>query len=199
MEADQSGSGQLGVFTWANGFTLLRLLGAPAFAWLLLGAHDTLAAAVLLGVLGSTDWVDGFLARRLGQVSKVGKVFDPVADRILLLVAVCSAIDWGAVPLWLGVVVLVREVIVSSAVLALAAAGAERIDVLWIGKAGTFALMLSLPLFFGFHAEPGWRDVLVAPAWIAAIAGIALSWGAAGAYLPAARRALRAAHADTGG
>ena len=99
---------------------------------------------MLLAVLGATDWIDGYVARRYHQVSTLGKVLDPAADRILVGTAVIAVIVHGAVPLWFGVATLAREVLVSVMVVLLAALGAARINVLWVGKAGTFALMFVL-------------------------------------------------------
>ena len=124
------------------------------FVWLL-ADDELLAAAALLAVLGATDWVDGWVARRFDQGSDLGKVLDPVADRILLLVAGVALIVQGSVPLVVGILVLAREVVVSVAVLALAAAGARRIDVQWVGKAGTLALMFAFPLFLWADAIHG--------------------------------------------
>ena len=133
------------ILTAPNVITLVRLLCIPLFLWLLFGAHRQTAAAVLLAVLGATDWVDGFVARRYGQVSTFGKVLDPTADRILVGTAVISIMVYGAVPLWFGLATIAREVLVSAMVLLLAALGAARIDVLWVGKAGTFGLDVRLP------------------------------------------------------
>src|SRR5438105_7243077 len=102
-----------------------------------------MAAAYLLGFLGATDWVDGYVARHFHQVSTLGKVLDPVADRVLLGVGVVAIMIDGSVPIWLGSLVLVREVLVSLAVFVLALMGARRIDVQWVGKAGTLALMFA--------------------------------------------------------
>ena len=68
----------------------------------------------MLGALGATDWVDGYLARRLNQVSEFGKVFDPIADRILFIVAIVAIMIDGSMPIWFGVAVLAREVLVGS-------------------------------------------------------------------------------------
>src|SRR5664280_1586667 len=81
-----------------------------------------------------------------------GKVLDPVADRVLVLTAVITIMIHGAVPIWFGVATLAREMVVSVAVLWLASLGAARIDVLWVGKAGTFALMTPYPLFLVSHS-----------------------------------------------
>jgi cardiolipin synthase (CMP-forming) len=178
------------VLTAANVVTAARLASIPVFCWLLFGAGRQTAAAILLGVLGATDWVDGQLARRLHQVSTVGKVLDPAADRLLVGTAVVAVIVHGAVPLWFGVLTLAREVIVSGTVLVLAGLGARRIDVLWIGKAGTFALMVAYPGFLISHGTAGWQVPFHDVAWATGGLGLVLAWVAAVAYLVPARRAL---------
>lgn len=178
------------ILTVPNAVTALRLALVPVFVWLLFGAHRQTAAALLLGGLGATDWVDGFVARRFGQVSTLGKVLDPAADRILVATGVISVIVAGAVPLWLGVATVVREALVSLAVLMLAALGSERIDVLWVGKAGTFGLMCAYPAFLLSHGSASWQVPFHVFAWVCAGPGLALAWVAALSYLAPARRAL---------
>lgn len=178
------------ILTVPNAITALRLACVPVFVWLLFGAHRQVAAAIVLAVLGATDWVDGFVARRWHQVSTVGKVLDPTADRILVGTAVISVIVAGAVPVWFGVLTLVREVLVSGAVLLLAGLGAERIDVLWVGKAGTFGLMFAYPTFLLAHGHAGWQHPIEVIAWVAAVPALILAWIAAAAYIPLSRRAL---------
>ena len=177
------------ILTIPNVVTVARLGCVPLFLWLLFGRDDRTAAACLLALLGGTDWVDGYLARRLGQVSELGKVLDPTADRILLGTVVVSLLVDGGVPAVVGWGVIVREVLVSVAVVALAAAGAKRIDVQWAGKAGTLALMVAFPLFMLGEPGPGGRPAEVV-AWIFAVPGLVLSWYAAATYVPIARRAL---------
>lgn len=179
------------VLTVPNAVTVVRLLCLPLFLWLLFGAGRQTAAAVLLAVLGATDWVDGQLARRFHQVSTLGKVLDPLADRLLVGTAVIAVIVHGAVPLWFGFATLARELLVSVATLGLAALGARRMDVLWIGKAGTFALMFSYPAFLLGHGSAGWQVPIRDIAWVTGIVGLVLAWTAAVAYLVPARRALR--------
>ncbi|MGH9041782.1 MAG: CDP-alcohol phosphatidyltransferase family protein [Acidimicrobiia bacterium] len=177
------------MLTVPNVVTLARLLCVPLFCWLLFGRDDRTAAAWLLAVLGATDWVDGYLARRLNQVSELGKVLDPTADRILLGTVIVSLLIDGSVPTPVGVLLLVREVLVSVGVLALAAAGARRMDVQWAGKAGTLSLMFSLPLFMMGDHGPWGRPAELA-AWAFAIFGLGALWYAAFAYIPLARQAL---------
>ena len=179
-----------GILTVPNLITMVRLLCLPVFVWLVFGAKQQTAAAILLAVLGATDWVDGYVARRFHQVSTVGKVLDPTADRLLVGTAVIVIIVHGAVPLWFGVVTLAREVLVGLMVLVLAGLGAARIDVLWVGKAGTFGLMFAYPAFLLGHGAASWQDPVRVVAWIAGIAGLTLAWIAAAAYVEPARAAL---------
>ncbi len=195
--AGTDGAQDLGrILTVPNAVTGVRLLCIPLFVWLLFGAHRQTAAAILLGVLGATDWVDGQVARRFHQVSTLGKVLDPTADRILVGTAVVSVMVHGAVPLWFGIATLAREVLVSGTVLVLAALGARRIDVLWIGKAGAFGLMWAYPAFLLSHGTASWQVPFHEFAWVAGGLGLAFAWAAAVAYLWPARRALAEGRRD---
>jgi cardiolipin synthase len=184
------------ILTVPNAITMVRLACIPLFVWLLFGAHRPIWAAALLAVLGATDWVDGFVARRWHQVSTVGKVLDPTADRVLVGTAVISVMVAGAVPLWFGLLTVIREVLVSAAVLLLASLGAERIDVLWVGKAGTFGLMFAYPTFLLAHGHAGWQHPIEIVAWLSAIPALTLAWIAAAAYIPLSRRALSRGRAN---
>jgi cardiolipin synthase len=181
-----------GILTVPNLITALRLACLPVFVWLVFGDHAQTTAAIVLAVLGATDWVDGFVARRFHQVSVVGKVLDPTADRLLVGTAVIVIIVHGAVPVWFGVLTLSREVLVGGMVLILAALGASRIDVLWVGKAGTFGLMFAYPAFLLGHGSASWQAGVRDCAWIAGGVGLTLAWIAAAAYVKPARAALRA-------
>jgi cardiolipin synthase len=178
------------VLTLPNAITLARLACLPVFLWLLFGQDDRAAAAWLLAALGITDWVDGYLARHLGQVSELGKVLDPVADRLLFFVGAGGILIDGSVPTWFAVVVLARETLVGGATLILAAMGARRIDVTWFGKAGTFGLMVAFPLFLASHSDLSWADTAGVLAWVAGIPALAFSLYAAVLYVPIAQRAL---------
>jgi cardiolipin synthase len=178
------------ILTAPNVITLLRLLCIPLFLWLLFTKREQTAAAILLAVLGATDWVDGFVARRYGQVSTLGKVLDPTADRLLVGTAVISVLVYGAVPLWFGLATIAREVLVSAMVILLASLGAARIDVLWVGKAGTFGLMFAYPTFLLGYGDAGWQQPIKVIAWVTGITGLTLAWIAAGSYVGPARKAL---------
>jgi cardiolipin synthase len=135
--------------------------------------------------------VDGYVARRYHQVSNFGKVLDPTADRLLVGTAVISVMVYGAVPVWFGVATITREVLVSAMVVLLASLGAARIDVLWVGKAGTFGLMFAYPAFLLGYGNAGWQEPIKVVAWVTGVTGLALAWYAAGSYIGPARKALQ--------
>jgi cardiolipin synthase (CMP-forming) len=195
--AKETAPGDDRILTIPNVLSLGRLCCVPLFLWLLFGRDNRVAAAILLGVLGATDWVDGFIARRYDQVSTVGKVLDPTADRILLAVGIFAILVDGAVPAWVAWLAIFREVAVSAGVLALAALGARRIDVQWVGKAGTFLLMVAFPLFLVSHADDlSWADAARAVAWPCALVGLAFGYYSAIRYIPLGREALKAGRAS---
>jgi len=186
-EVVTEGSWRDSVFTLPNLITLVRLLLIPVYLWLLFDQHRYVGAGFLLGTLGATDWVDGQLARRMGQVSEFGKIFDPIVDRILVVTAVITVTWVGAAPIWFAVATLAREVVVSVAVLVLASLGAKRIDVLFIGKAGTFALMCAYPWFLFAYGPATWQRLFMVLAWVVGLIGLVLSWIAAYSYIGPAR------------
>lgn len=186
------------ILTVPNLVTVVRLCCIPVFVWLLARPHHSgwYPAALLLGALGITDGVDGYVARHFDQVSNVGKVLDPVADRMLLGVGAVSIIIAGAVPLWVAVIALARECLVAAGFLYVAAAGGRRMDVQWAGKAGTFGLMCALPLFLVGHANDDWSSVGEALAWLCVIPALVLGWYAAVTYVPRARKVLEEARRE---
>ena len=172
-------------------FSVLRLCVVPVFVWLLFAKDNRYGAAAVLAGLGATDWIDGYIARRFNQGSTLGKVIDPVADRVLLVVGVGSIIIDHSVPFWIGMAVVIRELIVSLAVVVLAALGAKRIDVQWVGKAGTMGSMLAFPLFLVSYSNASWHAQAKVLAWICVVPALFFSYYAAATYIPIARSALR--------
>jgi cardiolipin synthase len=182
--------------TAPNLFTLLRLCCLPIFLYLLLGRDNRAAAAWLLGGLGATDWVDGWLARRFDQVSEFGKVFDPTVDRLLFIVSIAGIIVDGAAPLWFVWLVVAREVVVGVAMaVATLVFKMQRFDVAYLGKVATLLLMFAVPGFvLGASDFPGNNGFQIA-SWILGIPGIVLSYWVAITYIPAIRDNVRAGRA----
>lgn len=181
------------VLTVPNLFTLARLLCLPLFLYLLFGRDNRAGAAWLLGGLGATDWVDGYLARRLGQVSEFGKKFDPTVDRLLLIVATIGIILDGAAPRWFCWLVIARELSVGATIaIATVAFGMPRFDVSWWGKLATFLLMFAVPGFMlGASDFPGNTGFQVA-SWILGIPGLVISYATAVGYVPKIRDGIAA-------
>lgn len=186
---------ELGPFlTWPNLFTLVRLLCIPLFLWLLFGRQNRAAAAWLLGGLGATDWVDGWLARRLDQSSEFGAMFDPVVDRLLFVVAVPALMVDGSIPLAVAVIALARELLTALLAVIITTRGADRLQVTREGKTGTFLLMVAVPMFLGSVSTLSYAPLLSWLAWLFAIPGLAYGWYATVfQYLPIVRRELKPA------
>jgi cardiolipin synthase (CMP-forming) len=187
------------IVTIPNLVTLLRLLCLPVFVYLLFVLENRAAAAWTLGALGATDWVDGYLARRLGQVSEFGKKFDPTVDRLLFIVGLIAILIDGSMPVWFGLAVLVRELAVGGAVaIATLVYGMERFDVTFLGKTATLLLMFAIPGFLlgasDFPGSGGFQLV----SWILGVPGLALSVYTAIVYVPRIRDGVRAARSAPG-
>lgn len=178
------------IVTIPNAISLIRLCLIPVFVWLLLSSHDRRSAMYLLTALGGTDWIDGWIARQFDQGSTLGKVLDPVADRLLLAAGIGAILIDGSVPRWLGIVVVTREIVISIAVVTIAALGARRIDVQWAGKAQTMGWMMVFPLFLASRCGFGWSPYADDVAWILAVPTLAFMLYATVTYVPIARRAL---------
>jgi len=191
--ADDAEAGLDRILTVPNVITLMRLLCLPLYWYLLFGANNRVGAAVLLAVLGATDWIDGYIARNFNQVSNFGKSFDPTADRLLFFVGIVGIMVAQAAPLGLCIVVLVREVLVGGTTVIITAMGSKPVAVTWYGKAGTFSLMFAFPIFLGASADLAISPVLTVIAWGWAIPGVVLSYYAAFRYIPLWRVNLREA------
>jgi cardiolipin synthase len=141
-------------------------------------------------VIGGTDWIDGFLARRLGQVSKLGRILDPVADRLAIIAAVVAGSFAGILPVWLVLGLLVRETIVGAFAIWLLLKHRKTIDVRWIGKLATFLLYGSIPAFYLVAAGVA-ESFLVVAANLSGSIGLVLYWAVAISYVADVRQAAR--------
>lgn len=179
------------ILTIPNLVSFVRLLGIPVFWWALLVDDNVPLAAWLLFGIGWTDWIDGYLARRLNQVSKLGKVLDPVADRLLIASSLIGGLIAGVLPVWFGWGLIAREAVVGVMALYLALKGAGTIEVRWLGKAATFALYGAIPAFYLAAADVA--PILMLPvAWVLGIFGLGLYWWVAVLYVGDSRAKLAA-------
>ncbi len=187
------------IFTVPNLITLLRLFCLPIFLWLLFSVKDRGAAAWLLGGLGATDWVDGWVARRFNQKSDFGAIFDPTVDRGLFIVAVIAILIDQSMPIWFGVAILVREVFVASAMSIATAFGMKRFAVNKWGKRYTFLLMFAVPLILLGQADGAGSRWVTWLGWFFGLPAIVISYTTAINYLPVIRANLRSGRASRTG
>jgi cardiolipin synthase (CMP-forming) len=188
------------VFTVANGITLVRILGLPVFVYLAVVAHAWFLAFVVFGTLAFLDSIDGYVARRFNQVTRLGRALDPLTDRLTLLVLSVTLVVVGVIPLWMMVLVLGRDLVLLTAVLVFARLGrplpVSRVPVTRIGKLATMVLLVSLPfLILGRSELPG-TGVIQAVALVLSAIGVALYYVALGQYLKAGITSAGAAGSD---
>jgi cardiolipin synthase len=186
-----STSRRSGLLTVPNLISAARLLLVPVFAVLLVGEHD-LWALVVLAVAGASDWLDGKLARVLDQQSRIGELLDPSADRLFILVTLVMLAARDIVPLWLVVVVIARDLVLTLMLLLLMASKVGPLPVHFVGKAGTFALLYAFPLLLLAHWAGSIGAVAGVAGWAFTWWGIGLYWLSAGIYLRQAATELRA-------
>ena len=179
------------MLTIPNLISLLRLALIPVFLWLLFGKDNPFAAGWLLGVIGSTDWIDGYLARRLNQVSEVGKFLDPLADRLAVAAAVIGGIITGDLPALFAWPLIIREAVVGVGAIVVALKGHTKLAVRDMGKLATLLLYFSVAWFF-VGAEWSWATAL---GWIAGVPGLILYYVVAVQYAGDAAAAIRARQA----
>lgn len=168
--------------TVPNLVSVLRILLVPLFWWVLLGGRPTEAALILV-VMGVTDWLDGWLARRLDQVTDLGTFLDPVGDWLMMASAVLGGMVEMLLPVWAGAVILSRSVVVGlwSGWMT---ARRSALDVRMSGKAAITFLYVAIPLFyFSADLSGAFGAVLDAIAWGAVVVGMALYWWSGVLYL----------------
>ena len=188
--------GPKGIATLPNLITMVRLLMLPVFVVMLLVNEQRAGAALLLGVLGMTDWVDGWVARTFNQTSQFGMVFDPFVDRALFVVGTGSVLLDGGVPLWFCASILFREVFVGLMMLVGTIFGMKRFAVSIWGKRYTFLLMTSVPLLLLGASSHITADAAWVGGWVLGIPGLIMSYIVGVLYIPVVLQNVRAGRAE---
>ena len=181
-----------GMLSIPNAITLARLCLLPVFLYVLFGKDNRAGAAWLLGAISYTDWIDGWVARKLNQTSVFGSVFDPFVDRMLFIVATIGVMIDGGVPSWFCIAIMVREIAIGGAMLVGTMFGMQRFAVSYWGKWYTLLLMTSVPLLLLGSSASGLADGATILGWLLAVPGLALSYYTAVMYMPVIRANLRA-------
>ncbi|MEP6463756.1 MAG: CDP-alcohol phosphatidyltransferase family protein [Frankiaceae bacterium] len=179
------------VLTIPNALSVLRLLGVPLFLWLVLGPHADGLALLVLVLSGFTDYLDGVIARRFNQTSRLGQLLDPTADRLYILATVIGLAGRDIIPLWLAIALPLRDVLLAPMLPMLRRRGLGPPPVHYLGKAATFCLLYAFPLLL-LSAGNNTAAAIAHPlAWAFTIWGTALYWWAGLLYARQVRRVVR--------
>jgi len=180
----------LRVWTLPNLISALRLAGVPLFLWLVLGPEEDGWALVLLMVSGITDFLDGWLARKLNQQSVVGQILDPVADRLYILAVVIGLALRDIIPWWVAISLPLRDLLMWGLVPLLRTRGYSALPVHFLGKAATFNLLYAFPLLLLGDGEGVVATLANVFGWAFALWGIGLYWWAGVLYAWQVRKLL---------
>ena len=178
------------VWTLPNIISVVRLAGVPVFLWLVLGPEADAIALVVLMVAGFTDFLDGWLARRLDQFSRLGEILDPVADRLYILAVVIGLYLRDIIPWWVVIILPLRDLLLWGLVPLLRTRGYSALPVHFLGKAATFNLLYAFPLLLLGDGEGVVATLAQVFGWAFALWGIGLYWWAGVLYAWQVRKLL---------
>ena len=171
------------IVTVPNALSMLRLLGVPVFFWLIVGPQYDGLAVVVLAVSGATDWLDGYLARRLSQFSRFGELLDPLADRLYTLAALVALWQRAIIPAAFVAALLARDVVMTALLAYLKRRGVTGVPVHFVGKAATMTLLYTMPLLLLGTFDGIWGQAAHTLGWAFAWWALGLYWYAATLYL----------------
>ncbi|RAX17464.1 CDP-alcohol phosphatidyltransferase family protein [Pseudarthrobacter sp. AG30] len=186
------------VFTIPNLLTVVRFMGVPLFIWLVLAQREYGAGVAVLAVMAGTDWIDGYIARRFDQASKLGRVLDPIADRLALLAVAVTLVIAGVVH-WLYLAALVIPDAILLVLTLSLFHGHPDLPVSVVGKVRTGLLLLGTPLLLLSRVDTVAAGLLLAAAWVVLVLGLVGHWIAAYNYFWAMLRKGRETEQHNGG
>lgn len=179
------------VWTVPNLLSMLRLAGVPLFLWLVLVPEADWWALAVLMLSGVTDFLDGYLARRLNQTSTLGQILDPVADRLYILAVVVGLALRDIVPWWVALSLPLRDLLLWGLVPLLRTRGYSALPVHFLGKAATFNLLYAFPLLLLGDGDGTVATLANVFGWAFALWGIGLYWWAGILYAWQVRTLLK--------
>jgi cardiolipin synthase (CMP-forming) len=176
------------IWTVPNALSAVRLVLIPVFVWLVLVAQADGWAVFVLAVSGITDYLDGYLARRLGQISRIGQILDPLVDRLTVAATLIVLALRDIIPWWLVGLLVARELVLVAIVPTLRRHGLVALPIHYLGKAATFVLFWGFPfLLVGAGPDP-WQQFFDIAGWAFVIWGVGLYWYGAILYIEQALR-----------
>ncbi len=181
------------VWTVPNALSALRLLGVPVFLYWVLETEQDGRAILLLMVAGATDYLDGKIARKYGQFSRLGQLLDPLADRAYILATLLALVARDGLPLWWALALISRDVFLGCFFFPLRRRGFGPPPVHFLGKAATFNLLYAFPMLLAALPD---RDDLLSTVfrplgWAFATWGSTLYWYAGLLYVVQCVRLIR--------
>lgn len=179
------------IVTVPNAISAVRIAAIPIYALMILDPDTTFPGLILFGLVCATDWVDGYIARRTGQVTELGKILDPVADRLAIASGLVALVVRGAFPVWAASSIVVRDLLMLIVGAAVFARRGIRIDVRWIGKRATFLIMLSIGGISWAALDYPLGTALGVFGWLCFVPGIVGAYVASGLYVGDLKRAMQ--------
>jgi cardiolipin synthase len=176
--------------TLPNVLSSIRLALVPVFLLLIINGKFTIAL-IVLATAGITDYLDGYFARRLNQVTRLGQLLDPAADRLYIFSTLVGLTITGHIPLWLAAAIIARDVMLLVVYPVLATHGYGPLPVHYLGKAGTFALLYAFPLLLMAQVWQSAAPVILPVAWAFAWWGVGLYWWAGAVYVLQVRQIVK--------
>jgi cardiolipin synthase (CMP-forming) len=178
------------VLTIPNALSFLRIALIPVFVVLIVDRDTTFVGLILFGVVLSTDWIDGAIARATGQVSELGKLLDPVSDRLAIAAGLIALVARDAFPLWAALLILVRDGLILLVGVVMLVTRRVRIDVRYVGKVATFGLMTGIGAVAWGTLGYAFAAAFLACGWVFYGVGLVESYVAAALYVGDLRAAL---------
>lgn len=188
MEVQETAITSDRIVTVPNVLSFIRILGVPFFVWLILVPQADGWAFVVLAASSVTDWLDGKIARATGQITRLGQLLDPIADRLYIAAAIIAFAIRGLIPWWLLVVLLARDLVMAVVVLRLKRRGVIGLPVHFLGKAATFCLLIGFPALLLTGSDGWFGTVALVIGWAFILWGTVLYWYAAVLYIEQASR-----------
>ncbi len=171
------------IVTIPNLLSLVRLAGVPVFLYLLLGPQADGWALAILMLSGFTDWADGKLARLLNQMSRLGALLDPFVDRLYVITTLIAFVARDIIPWWVAAILIGRDLLLALTLPIYRRRGLPPPEVVYLGKAATFALMFALPLLLAAQMDQAWSALAHATGYALLVWGTALYVWTAGIYI----------------
>ena len=176
--------------TVPNVLSSIRLALVPVFLLLLVNSKFT-SALIVLAVAGITDYLDGYFARKFNQVTRLGQLLDPAADRLYIFSTLVGLAWTGLIPIWLAAAIIARDLMLLVVYPVLATHGYGPLPVHYLGKAGTFALLYAFPLLMMAHVWKSAELLILPVAWAFAWWGVGLYWWAGAVYVLQVREIVK--------